>query len=295
LDRATDDVEPEYPGDIAVTNTIKTVGRACRIATAEEVDHFREFGWVKLKRFVDPDCLQTVLGIARQKMGDDADSNADAAAYGAGGAKRTITYFNAEFGGGLQHPQMRPLIEQVAESAKLLMRRKSGAGVRYYKDLLFPKLPSTKPSRHGGNGLTDFHQDFITFAVDRTGGMTFWIPLEAYGPEAGTMSFVSRSHSLGVLGDYTTYGSDGVFGAYPELRELEMTEPLTYELGDISVHSHLTIHGAGSNMMDKPRWAYALLMQPSDVCWSGQPCPNFDSSNMKPYQPLDDERFPILA
>src|SRR3546814_8062823 len=33
------------------------------------------------------------------------------------------------------------------------------------------------------NGPTAFHQDFITFGVDRSGGMTFWIPLEAYRSE----------------------------------------------------------------------------------------------------------------
>ncbi len=32
----------------------------------------------------------------------------------------------------------------------------------------------------------------------------------------------------------------------------------TYELGDITVHTHLTIHGAGANRMDRPRWAYIL-------------------------------------
>ncbi len=37
-------------------------------------------------------------------------------------------------------------------------------------------------------------------------GMTFWFPLEAYGPDAGTMSFVNASHRAGVLGDCTTYG-----------------------------------------------------------------------------------------
>ena len=33
--------------------------------------------------------------------------------------------------------------------------------------------------------------------VDRSGGMTFWIPLEAYGPDAGTMKFISGSHRAG--------------------------------------------------------------------------------------------------
>jgi hypothetical protein len=49
--------------------------KACRSVTVEEVDHFHEFGWVKLKGFVDPDVLRAMLDIAREKMGDDADGN----------------------------------------------------------------------------------------------------------------------------------------------------------------------------------------------------------------------------
>ena len=59
------------------------------------------------------------------------------------------------------------------------------------------------------------------------------------------MSFVSGSHRAGVLGDYTTYGGGDALDVFPELRDLEMSEQMTYELGDITVHTHLTVHGAG--------------------------------------------------
>jgi ectoine hydroxylase-related dioxygenase (phytanoyl-CoA dioxygenase family) len=166
---------------------------------------------------------------------------------------------------------------------------------RYYTDLFVPKLPTSKKSRHGGNGPTEFHQDFITFAVDRSGGMTFWFPLEPYGPEAGTMSFVNGSHRAGVLGDYTTYGGGDALEVFPELRSLDISEPITYEIGDITVHTHLTVHGAGPNLMDRPRWAYILVTQPGDVCWNGSPCPNFDWTIMKPWEPLGGERFPVIS
>jgi ectoine hydroxylase-related dioxygenase (phytanoyl-CoA dioxygenase family) len=125
--------------------------------------------------------------------------------------------------------------------------------------------------------------------------MTFWFPLEAYGPEAGTMSFVEGSHRAGVFGDYTTYGGADALEVFPELRELSMSDPMTYELGDITVHTHLTIHGAGANTLDRPRWAYIIITQPADVCWNGSPCPNFDYSTMKPWQQLGDERFPLIS
>jgi len=273
----------------------------CRTVTAAEVAHLHEHGWVQLKRFVDPDVLAPMLELARERMGDDADSNPlppqleQAVAEGGKG----LDYFNAQLAGGLRDPVVRPLIDEIGTSARALLARRNAdgtpLGVRYYQDLFVPKLPSAKASRHGGNGPTAFHQDYITFAVDRTGGMTFWVPLEPYGPEAGTMSFVNGSHRMGVMGDYTTYGDGDALTAFPELQHLEMSDPIHYELGDVTVHTHLTIHGAGANRMDRPRWAWLLVVQPEDVCWNGAQCPNFDHSAMTPWEHLNGKRFPVIG
>jgi hypothetical protein len=278
------------------------VESACRPVTAEEVDHLHEYGWVMLKGFVNPDLVGRMLEIAREEMGDDADggpSGAETAEATDGENEGAIAYFNVGQSGGLTSPVIRPLIYEVGKNARLLQRRTaadgSQVGVRYYADYFVPKLPSSKPSRSGGNGATAFHQDFITFSVDRSGGMTFWFPLEAYGPEAGTMSFVNRSHRAGVMGDYTTYGEGDALDVFPELLDLGVSDQMTYEVGDITVHTHLTIHGAGLNLLDRPRWGYLLATQPADVCWNGSPTPNFDSTNMRPWQPLNDERFPLIG
>lgn len=275
--------------------------KACRPVTADEVDHLHELGWVKLQGFVDPEVVARMLALAREEMGDDGDSNPLSPMMEKAIAKGTagLSYFNAQHTGGLKHPLIGSLIREVGDRARVLQNRQAPdgtpLGVRYYSDFFVPKLPSTKKSRHGGNGATAFHQDFITFSVDRSGGMTFWFPLEAYDGDAGTMSFVNGSNRTGVLGDYTTYGDGDALTAFPELRDLEMTEPMVYEVGDITVHTHLTIHGAGANVTDRPRWAYFLVTQPEDVCWNGSPCPNFDSSQMRPWQPLGDDRFPVIS
>ena len=60
----------------------------CRTVTAEEVDHLHEHGWVQLKRFVDPDVLARMLDLARERMGEDADSNPLPPAPRAGGRRR---------------------------------------------------------------------------------------------------------------------------------------------------------------------------------------------------------------
>lgn len=290
--------------------TVESQPKPCRSVTAEEVEHFDEFGWVKLKGFVDPDVVRTLLDLARDLMGEDGDSNPpprgtaeriglsadDAAAEEEG---EGFAYFNPQDSGGLSSPVLRPLIHEAAKSARVLQRRPTtdgrGVGVRYYTDYFIPKLPAAKETRHGGNGPTAFHQDFISHGVDRTGGLTFWLALEPYGPEAGTMSFINRSHRAGVLGNYLTLKGSGALDTFPELRDLEMSEPMTYELGDVTVHDHLTVHGAGENLMDRPRWAYMLLTQPADVCWNGAPCPNFDWTSMRPLEPFSDGVLPTIG
>jgi hypothetical protein len=276
-----------------------TVGIAdgpCRLVTPAEVAHYQELGWVKLEAFVRADMVKLILKNAFERMGEDADSNAVIDIIGPGVEKK-IAYFNAEYGGGLQIPPMRSLIEHVGKNGQALMSRSRSVGVKYFSDFYAPKLPSSKQAKHGGNGPTSFHQDFINFSVDRSGGMTFWLSLEDYGPEFGTMSFVNGSHRLGVLGNYRTYqqGED-LLDIYPNLRtEQKLSEPMSYAAGDVTVHSHMTVHGAGANLTHRPRWAYLMLVQPSDACWTGAPAEAFDSTGMQINQPLPEDRFPTLA
>src|SRR5258705_174038 len=128
--------------------------KPCRSVTAGEVDHLHEYGWVKLPGFVDPDVIGATRDLAREVMGDDADSNPlspfleAAVAEGRPG----LEYFNAQRSSGLEHPVLRPLIHEVGKSAARLQRR--GPGTRYYQDLFVPKLPASNDSRHGGNGPT---------------------------------------------------------------------------------------------------------------------------------------------
>ncbi len=83
----------------------------CRLVTAEEVDHLHEHGWVKLKRFVDPDVLARMLDLAREKMGEDADSNplkAGMAPAASGEAKGASADFSAERSGWPLEPGAAP-------------------------------------------------------------------------------------------------------------------------------------------------------------------------------------------
>jgi hypothetical protein len=133
-----------------------------RAVTPEEVAHFREFGWVKLKAFINPDLIQVLLKMARECLGEDADSTQGI----------SQPYFTVGFSGGMANPTIKALVERIGKAAQALMNR-PGVGVRYFSDFFAPKLPAKKKTNNAGNGPTAFHQDFITFGVDRSGGMTF--------------------------------------------------------------------------------------------------------------------------
>lgn len=279
-----------------VDDAIEEAKETCRMVTADEIEHYREFGWVMLRNFVTPEATKRILRIGQQRMGHDGDSNLTASKLPTGD-DRAISYFNAERGNGLEDPTMRALINKSARNAKALMGRRKPVGVKYCFDIFLPKLPSKMSAKNLGNGPTTFHQDFPNHSFDRTGGMAFWLALEDYGPESGTMSFVNGSHRLGLLGNYRTYkpGED-LLDIYPELHEeMTVSEPMTYAAGDMTVHSNLTVHGAGANMTDRPRWAYAVHFEPADVCWTGAPSEAYDHAGLVMNEPLPDDRFPTLA
>jgi hypothetical protein len=281
--------------DAAMNELVSETAKHCRAVTAEEIAHYEEKGWVKLKGFASPQVVQLILNNAYARMGEDADSNPVIETL-APGVEKAIAYFNAEYGAGLEIPEMRAYIEGCGQAGKALMNRRRPVGARYFSDFYAPKLPSAKAAKHGGNGATSFHQDFINFAVDRSGGMTFWLALEDYGPEFGTMSFVNGSHRQGVFGNYRTYAKgEDLLDIYPDLRDLPMSEQMTYAAGDVTVHSHMTVHGAGSNMTERPRWSYLVLVQPADACFTGTPPEAFDPTGIAVNARLPDDRFPPLA
>jgi hypothetical protein len=261
----------------------------CRPVAADEADHYQQFGWAKLKGFVHPELVRALLGIARQRMGEDGDSNPP--------FEVKQPFFNPEFVGALADPSLRPLIHGVGRSAKALMRRRPGLEVRYFCDFFAPKLPASKDTKHAGNGRSYFHQDYTNWAVDRSGGLTFWIALTDLTQDSGTMSFLDGSHRFGALGHYRSYhGDNDLLDDYPELRDqCAMTGPLSYSAGDATVHSNLLAHGAGANLTDQPRWAYIIGVNPADVRWNGAPPEAYDTTGMRMLQEFDDERFPIIS
>jgi hypothetical protein len=55
---------------------LSEVGPGYRDVTPEEIARYREFGWVKLQKFVPIAQVDALLAIAKERMGEDGDRNA---------------------------------------------------------------------------------------------------------------------------------------------------------------------------------------------------------------------------
>ncbi len=179
------------------------VALPCRQVTPQEVAHYQEHGWVMLRRFVDPEMLGKVLAIAKGIMGEDGDSNPP---YGI-----DQPYFNAQYGCLHANPEIRPLHLGVGRAAKALMNRKADVGVRLFNDFFAPKLPAERVTKNQGNGPTSFHQDYITFAVDRTEVVLFRLrELVASGAIPSVPVFVDSPMALSALRAYRARGIEAM-------------------------------------------------------------------------------------
>lgn len=277
-----------WKGSRIVEGQLASVGEDFRAVTAEEIAHYQQHGWVKLEKFVPPGRVADLLAMAKDKMGEDGDRNAPPEAF---------SYFNPLTLRGLADPVLRPIIDHVGRNARTLMARKADVGIRYFTDYFAVKLPAKKKlANQGGAGSSDWHQDYAASASDRSGGMVFWMALTDFTPEKGTMAFLNGSHRFGVMGHYATYGDGNLLDSYPELLDhCTSTGNLSYGAGDVTVHSNLTVHSAGANLTDDPRWTYIVIVNPADACWTGGPADAFQTDGLTLHKELTDDRFPVVG
>ena len=257
---------------------------ALRSVTAEEIEHFKQHGWVKLEQFLPPAVIEPMLAYAIGEMGDDGTKGAD---------PDSFSYFNSLPVYGLDKPSFEPVLKHFGHSSVALRNLRVSPGARYFLDFLGVKLPS---NGKGGHNKTEWHQDFAAQVSDRSGGMVFWVALADLTPEHGTMQFLSGSHRQGVMGDYRTYGDGDLLDVYPELAdECPSSGPLHLKAGDVTVHSDLCVHMAGANTTSQPRWSYLAIMNPADARWTGAPSVSFATDGLELLQTLDEKQFPTIA
>ena len=170
--------------------------------------------------------------------------------------------------------------------------------VRIWGDLLL-----YKPPLHGDSvpGNVGWHQDKAYWAcVDGLGFCTAWMSCQRTRPANGGMRWVKGSHRWGTLP-----ASRGFFRQDMDSLRAELGHGLEWEeaaceleVGQVSFHHPLVIHGAGPNQSDDPLIGLAVHYVDAEalVRPSARQHPNFGpvAARLRDGDPLPDSAFPLL-
>ena len=181
---------------------------------------------------------------------------------------------------------------EIGRNTQLLLGR--DVPINYHADLMAVKMPAGAKA----SGPTGFHQDWVNFPFDRVGFLTFWFALDRITPEMGAMRFYEGSHGGGPLGKTFVDGRrlplDEYYLDLPD--RYPLSEPITLNPGDATVHNGMVVHGAPENSTDKPRWVFLSSYHPADTCYTGAPHHIFSRElGLEVGKPIKHELFPAIC
>ncbi|MGI9621709.1 MAG: phytanoyl-CoA dioxygenase family protein [Acidimicrobiales bacterium] len=243
----------------------------------EQISAFRREGWTKLPRLLDDQHLarlgeiyateeETGTSTLMGQVGDD-----DGFAYQAHPDMDKMWTNRIDL--RLRWPELQPIVALYAGVAEEL--------IGCDEVIVFWDKTFTKPPEKAGTRQSVWHQDYPYNPIDRRGFVSVWLAVHDVTAEMGAMRFVPGSHRLGPLGRFDLVGREHEWDEVlrPEDRELvsaPITQPL--EAGEATVHDGLTLHGAGENVSDQPRWGWTMIFIPAETRWTGGPHPHADNN-----------------
>ncbi len=196
-----------------------------------------------------------------------------------------------------------PEIDVVARSPRVgeMARMLSGAAhMRIWLDAYEALYP--------GFAGTSVHQDLPNYPMDRRGLLTVIVALEDVTPEMGVNQFLPRSHRLGPFGCRAVYdparSRDNPVMPPEEFLQLLREDDRevvgrvicdTQRAGEAVIHDGLIFHASGLNRSDRAYRRASFVYFPADTRYTCVPYPSTDGLGLKPFAPLDHERFAIVA
>ena len=222
---------------------LRTELNAPYILTAEQIDFYSEFGYIKLKQVLSPEILEHYRIAISARV---AELSADAPPM-----EQRTTYGKAF----LQVMNIWTKSEAVKEFvfgkrlARIAAELMQVSGVRVYHDQALYK--------ESGGGITPWHADQYYWPLASEKTVTAWVPLQDTPSEMGPLVFSEKSHRFQVGRDLEI--SDASEMTMKEALTVFRVEDSPFALGDVSFHSGWTYHRAGANSSARPREVMTVI------------------------------------
>ncbi|MDA0589448.1 MAG: phytanoyl-CoA dioxygenase family protein [Planctomycetota bacterium] len=258
--------------------------------SAEQVEHFHEFGYVSGVRILSDEQIELLRNdLARffepqhegrelwHEYHSNESADPDRVLFHALGAWRIAESFHDL----LWHPRFVVAAEQLLEGP-----------VRFWHDQLF-----CKPALHGG--VVAWHQDYSYWTrTEPMAHLTCWIGLDDATRDNGCLQYIPGSHKWTLL---PITGLAGDMNAIEDVLSDEQWEqfqkPVAIELkaGEASFHHPLMVHGSRENSTDQPRRATVINAFRDGVCSATDQSLLDGVPVVPPGEKLDGQFFPLLS
>lgn len=127
-------------------------------------------------------------------------------------------------------------------------------GVRLYHDQALYKEP--------GGGITPWHADQFYWPLASPKTVTVWIPLQETPMEMGPLAFAEKSQTVEI--GRTLEISDESERLMNEALEQFNLQESPFDLGEVSYHAGWLFHRAGANVSEEPRRVMTMIYMDQD-------------------------------
>jgi ectoine hydroxylase-related dioxygenase (phytanoyl-CoA dioxygenase family) len=236
--------------------------------TQEQIDHFRNNGFVIQENFLSPDELEYWKAAVSEavldrngikipgrsgKTGENDGINEDADYFG--------NVFDQLVNLWMTNDKIKKLMldERIGKMAAELAQVE---GIRVWHDQALIKKPWSNP--------TAWHLDTPYWSFDHREALSIWIALDDATLENGCLFFIPGSHKETTFNDPgITKNMNAVFQQYPQFAKTKsVAAPM--KAGSCSFHNGLCIHGAHANMTPGYRRAMTCAFMPDGSTYNGK-------------------------
>jgi ectoine hydroxylase-related dioxygenase (phytanoyl-CoA dioxygenase family) len=269
---------------MSTTLTAADVSSAIRRVTDDEIDFYRENGWVKLDALLTRDLAEALLEQAKILMGVTGDE----IPVEKNSKRMTDARMAAFYANPWRENELFRAVAQSSELADAAVRLINHGPVRLFSDSIICKVASSGDA----SGETKWHQDVVMMPLDRPYGGGFWIPFVEVVPEMGSLQYLSGSHREGPLGRFQVVEEPTPAWLF---EKYEMSPAFHLQPGDALAHQGCTLHGATANTTDRNRWAWTSQRFATEALFTGAANSRTDGLNLPINKPLEHEFFPLVG